>query len=145
LSKAACPHLAAGHEGRNRRARRAAAKRGRQQVFEMQFFDREALLGLLRPDRPITSETITTVMALVAIKAGGKHCMACDAPLARGAFPGSVMVCSPFAAPIDVATVGGVCVRCESLGPDYVKVACIAQFRESGAVPDAREIVAGRA
>jgi hypothetical protein len=91
----------------------------------------------------MTGEVVAVIKALVAIKQGDKLCMACGAPL--GHWPGSVMVAAPFAAPIDVATVGGVCHGCERRGATFVRERCIAQFRESAAAPDAREIAMGRA
>lgn len=123
----------------NRHQRRASAKRQRQQVFELKFYGPRALVEVLRPDRPMTSDVIAVVKALTAIKAGGKRCAACAAEFAAGSWPGSVMVLTLF--PAGSATVGGVCERCEGRGPAYVKAACLAAFRE--AMPDARETQAG--
>jgi hypothetical protein len=126
----------------SRRQSRARAKRSRQQVFELKFYDLRALIGVLQPDRPMTGEVVAVVKALAAIRQGNKLCMCCDAPLGR--WPGSVMVCTPFAAPPEQAMVGGICGQCEALGPEYVQERCIATFR-AGGLYNARTIKAGAA
>jgi hypothetical protein len=124
--------------GRNRHERRALAKRGRQQVFELKLVDTWA------PEDVNEARAVESVLSKIASDAP-PLCMCCDATLTESRPPTSVMVVRPFAMSTGHIITGGVCANCDARGFTFVKAGCIAQFRTSGFMPDAREAQAGRA
>jgi hypothetical protein len=69
---------------------------------------------------------------------------ACAATRPLWACPGAVAVVAPFASSTGGALVGGICLRCEGLGPEHVQRACLAGFKRDG-LQDVAEVQAGAA
>jgi hypothetical protein len=123
----------------NRHERRARAKRGRQQVFEMKL-----VYVTATPGDAHEALAVASVLGKVASDAP-PFCMCCNAALSKHYPPTSVMLIRPFALTATKLMVGAICAGCDARGFSFVQAGVIAHFRDSGFMPDARAAAAGAA